>query len=115
MRLFFAPKSVAVIGASETAGSVGRTVLWNLVSSPFGGTVYPVNDKRASVLGIKAYPNLAAVPAQIDVAVIITPAPTIPFELDEVAEKVGLRSRRWTLATAAADLAGAGPRGWRRA
>jgi acetyltransferase len=44
--VFFRPKSVAVIGATETPGSVGRTLLWNLVTSPFGGTVYPVNPKR---------------------------------------------------------------------
>src|SRR4051812_5545469 len=48
----FAPKSVAVIGATENANSVGRTVLWNLLKSPFGGTVYPVNPKRSAVLGI---------------------------------------------------------------
>ncbi len=44
----FAPRSVAVIGATERQGSIGRAVLWSLVSSPFGGTVYPVSDKRAS-------------------------------------------------------------------
>ena len=43
---FFRPQSVAVIGATEKAGSVGRTVLWNLISSPFGGTVCPINPKR---------------------------------------------------------------------
>ena len=47
---FFEPRSVAVIGATEKAGSVGRTVLWNLISSPFGGTVYPVNPKRDTSL-----------------------------------------------------------------
>ncbi|MGQ9634999.1 MAG: bifunctional acetate--CoA ligase family protein/GNAT family N-acetyltransferase [Bryobacteraceae bacterium] len=76
--VFFSPENVAVVGATETPGSVGRTILWNLISSPFGGTVYPVNLKRPSVLGIKAYPSVSAVPAQVDLAVIITPAPTIP-------------------------------------
>ena len=52
--VFFKPQSVAVIGATETPHSVGRTTLWNLISSPFGGTVYPVNPKRASVLGMRA-------------------------------------------------------------
>ncbi len=75
---FFQPKAVAVIGASEEPGSVGRTILWNLVSNPFGGMVFPVNPKRASVLGIKAYPNIAAVPEQVDLAVIATPARTVP-------------------------------------
>jgi acetyltransferase len=57
---------------------VGRTILWNLISSPFGGTVFPVNPKRPSVLGIKAYPDIATVPEKVDLAVIVTPAPTVP-------------------------------------
>jgi acetyltransferase len=74
----FAPKSVAVVGATETPGSVGRTIVWNLISSSFGGTIYPVNLKRPSVLGIKAYPDLASVPEAVDLVVIVTPAPTVP-------------------------------------
>jgi acetyltransferase len=74
----FKPQSVAVIGASDRAGSVGRAVLWSLVSSPFGGTVYPVSDKRASVLGIKAYPNIEQIPETVDLAVIVTPADSVP-------------------------------------
>src|SRR5438128_710310 len=75
---FFTPSSVAVIGATETPGSVGRTVLWNLISNPFGGTIFPVNPKRPSVLGIKAYPDVKSVPAPVDLAVIVTPAPAVP-------------------------------------
>ncbi len=74
----FQPKSVAVIGASERAQSVGRTILWNLIGNPFGGTVYPVNPNRHSILGIRAYPTIASVPEPIDLAVIATPAPTVP-------------------------------------
>jgi acetyltransferase len=80
---FFEPQSVAVIGATEKVGSVGRTILWNLISSPFGGTVFPVSLKRTSVLGIRAYPNLAAVPEPIDLAVVVTPAPTVPGVIGE--------------------------------
>jgi acetyltransferase len=76
--VFFSPKTVAVIGATENPGSVGRTVLWNLVTSPFGGTVYPVNPKRPSVLGVKAYKSIAEVPEQVDLVVIVTPPPSIP-------------------------------------
>ena len=89
--VFFRPESVAVIGATETPGSVGRTLLWNLMTSPFGGTVYPVNPRRASVLGIKAYPNIKAVPEQVDLAVVVTPAPTIPGIIRECGE-AGVRA-----------------------
>jgi acetyltransferase len=85
--VFFRPKSVAVVGATEHAGTVGRTLLWNLISSAFGGTVYPVNPKRPSVLGIKAYPRLSAIPEAVDLAVIATPAPSVP---DLIAECVSL-------------------------
>ncbi len=79
----FAPRNVAVIGATETEGSVGRTLLWNLISHPFGGTVFPVNPKRSSVLGIHAYPRIADVPAQVDLAVVVTPALTVPGVIEE--------------------------------
>ncbi|TYQ25898.1 bifunctional acetate--CoA ligase family protein/GNAT family N-acetyltransferase [Pseudanabaena sp. UWO311] len=74
----FHPRSVAVIGASEREGSVGRTLLWNLIRSPFGGTVFPVNPQRHSVLGIKSYPDIASVPEVVDLVVIATPAATVP-------------------------------------
>lgn len=82
----FAPSSVAVIGASEEAGSVGRTLLWNLISNPFGGTIYPVNPSRKSALGVRAYDTVADVPEQVDLAVIATPARTVPGIMRECAE-----------------------------
>ena len=75
---FFHPRTVAVIGATENPSSVGRTVLQNLVQSPFGGTVFPVNPKRPSILGIKAYPSIADVPDKVELAVIVTPAGSVP-------------------------------------
>jgi acetyltransferase len=74
----FSPRSVAVIGATDREGSVGRAVLWSLLSSPFGGTVYPVSEKRSNVLGIKAYPTVQDVPETVDLAVIATPAASVP-------------------------------------
>jgi acetyltransferase len=79
----FSPKNVAVIGATENPGTVGRTILWNLISNPFGGAVLPVNPKRPSVLGIKAYPNISQVPEKVDLAVVVTPASTIPGIIQE--------------------------------
>src|SRR5919202_491681 len=87
----FRPETVAVIGATERVGSVGRTLIRNLISCPFGGTVFPVNPKRSNVLGIKAYPSIAEVPERVDLAVIAVPAPAVP---DIIAERVdaGVRS-----------------------
>lgn len=74
----FAPRTVALIGATEKPGSVGRTILENLVRTPFGGTIFPVNPKRPNVLGIKAYPSIKDLPDRIELAVIVTPATTVP-------------------------------------
>ena len=85
--VFFSPKTVAVIGATENPGTVGRTVLWNLVSNPFGGTVFPINPKRPSVLGVKAYKHIAEVPEPVDLAVIVTPAATVPGIIHDCVEE----------------------------
>jgi len=79
----FSPHTVAVIGASERQGSIGRAVLWSLVSSPFGGTVYPVSEKRSSVLGVKAYRKIEDIPEIVDLAVVATPADTVPSVIGE--------------------------------
>ena len=87
----FTPHSVAVIGASERPGSVGRAVLWSLLSSPFGGTVYPVSDKRTSVLGIAAYARIQDIPERVDLAVIVTPAAGVPGVVNECVD-AGVRA-----------------------
>src|SRR5580700_9154061 len=84
--VFFSPKTVAVIGATENPGTVGRTLLWNLVTHPFGGTVYPVNPKRSNVLGIKAYKSVSDIPEEVDLAVVVTPPPSIPGIIRECGE-----------------------------
>jgi acetyltransferase len=77
----FRPRSVAVIGASATPGRIGNTLMRNLLGNPFGGTVYPVNPKQHSVQGVLAYPNMQAVPEAVDLAVIATPAATVPEQV----------------------------------
>lgn len=83
---FFKPGNVAMIGATENPGSVGRTTMWNLMSTPFGGAIFPVNPKRQSVLGIKAYPTVKDIPAEVSLAVITTPAKFIPGIIKECGE-----------------------------
>jgi acetyltransferase len=83
----FKPNNVAVIGATEKEGSVGRTIIKNLITNPFGGTIFPVNPKRPNVLGIQAYPTIKAIPYDVDLAVVVTPAPTVPAVIQECIEK----------------------------
>jgi acetyltransferase len=84
--VIFKPKGVAVIGATEKEGSVGRTIVWNLMRNSFGGAIFPVNPKRRSILGIKAYPTVSDIPDEVDLAVIVTPAPTVPDIIGECVE-----------------------------
>src|SRR6516165_542875 len=86
LEAMLAPKTVAVIGATETAASVGRTLMENLASGGFPGEVYPINPKRDNVLGTKAYPKIGAVPEKVDLAVIVTPAHTVPGLVRECAQ-----------------------------
>jgi len=79
----FDPQSIAVLGASETPNSVGAMVFANLVSDGFEGTIVPVNPNRKKVLGRKCYASVADYEGAIDLAVIATPARTIPGIIDQ--------------------------------
>ena len=83
LRAMFNPQAIALIGATEAPDSVGRTLMKNLLSS--GRPLYPINLKRNSVLGVKAFPNIADVPAAVDLAIIATPAITVPDVIGECA------------------------------
>ena len=88
--MIFEPRSVAVIGATDKPGTVGRTILWNLLSNPFGATIYPINPKRSNVLGVKSYAGLNDLPEPVDLAVIVTPASTVPGIIAECVQ-VGVK------------------------
>ena len=79
----FAPESVAVIGATERPGSVGRALLENLKS--YRAPVYPVNRKRHRVLGVPAFPEVGAIPDHVELAIVATPAATVPDVVEECA------------------------------
>jgi len=79
----FNPKSVAVIGASDEEGSVGYRLLRNLIGVSYRGVVYPVNPRKTSVQGIQAYPSVEELPRQVDLAVIATPARTVPDVVEQ--------------------------------
>jgi acetyltransferase len=84
---FFRPASVAVVGASAAPGSVGNILMHNLLQNPFGGVVYPVNPKRKAVHGVYCYPSLLEVPEAVDLAVIATPASTVPEAVEQCVER----------------------------
>ncbi|HEU4415964.1 MAG TPA: bifunctional acetate--CoA ligase family protein/GNAT family N-acetyltransferase [Candidatus Angelobacter sp.] len=79
----FHPRTVAVIGATEKPASVGRTVLRNLLDQPSGATIFPINPHRPNVLGIRCYPSIASIGEPVDLAIVVTPAATVPEVLQE--------------------------------
>jgi len=91
LETLFAPKSVAVIGATERHGTVGRTVLWNLIESRFRSKVYAVNPTHSEVLGLKAYKGVGDIPENVDLAVVATPASTVPSVIGECVD-AGVKS-----------------------
>ena len=91
LQSFFAPQSVAVIGATDREATVGRTVLINLRNGKFPGKVFAVNPHRTEILGLPSYPKIAAIPEKIDLAVVVTPAATVPGVIRECVD-AGARS-----------------------
>ena len=78
LKYLLAPQSVAVVGGSDREGSVGATVMRNLLAGGFGGPIWPVNPRHAVVAGVRAYANAGELPATPDLAVICTPAVAVP-------------------------------------
>jgi acetyltransferase len=83
----FAPRSIAVIGASDKPNSVGAALMTNLLQAGFGGPVLPVNPKASAVHGIKAYGDIASLPHAPDLAVIATPPDTVPPLIAELGRR----------------------------
>jgi len=103
LRHVLAPGSVAVIGASRRPGSVGRAILHNIVTGGFSGPVYAVNPAVTELDGVPCVPSAAALPAEVDLAVIATPAAAVVG----IAEECGQRGVK-ALVVLAAGLSGAG-------
>ncbi|MEO0077536.1 MAG: acetate--CoA ligase family protein [candidate division WOR-3 bacterium] len=86
----FKPRSVAVVGASNREGSVGRALFANILFGGYTGVVFPVNMKQRSVLGVKAYETVRDIPDEVDLAILIVPAVSVPAALAECGQK-GIR------------------------
>ncbi len=79
----FKPRSVAILGANDTVGSVGHAVATNFAHGEFEGKFYFVNNRHSEVLGQKAYPDVASIPEPVDLAIIATPASTVCELVDQ--------------------------------
>jgi acetyltransferase len=87
----FLPDCVALIGATERSGTVGRTILENLLHPSFRGKVFAVNSRHPEICGRKAYPSISDVPDKIELAIVATPAPTVPGIVGECVD-AGVKS-----------------------
>ncbi|MFC4933052.1 bifunctional acetate--CoA ligase family protein/GNAT family N-acetyltransferase [Massilia sp. GCM10023247] len=109
---FFTPDAVALVGASARAGSVGATVLANLVSGGFGGEIWPVNPKYGELLGLQVFPDVSRLPRAPALAVVCTPAATVP---GIVAQLGALGCRAVVVLSAGLDAPGPGGAALRQA
>jgi acetyltransferase len=91
LRMLFWPRSIAVVGASNREGTVGRELFANVLMNGYTGVVYPVHLTAKSILGVKAYPSVLHVPDEVDLAVIIVPAVAVPAAMEECGQK-GVKS-----------------------
>jgi len=83
--IFFSPRSIAIIGASEKPG-VGKTIFYN-ISKHFKGKIYPVSPSNPTVGGLTAYKNVLDIPDSIDLAVVAAPSKFTPSVMEEVGKK----------------------------
>ena len=81
------PRSIAVIGASRRNLTIGNKLFRNLLQHEFTGVVYPVNPKAKVVAAVQTYPSVLDIPGELDLAIIITPADTVPQLMDECGQK----------------------------
>ena len=87
LNTFFSPKSIAIIGASRSSGKVGGIILKNIVDSGYKSEIFPVNPNTKKIGKLKCFKSVLDLPAIPDLAIIVTPAETIPKILDEIGEK----------------------------
>jgi len=87
VKVFFEPKSVAVVGASRAPGKIGNTILKNLLTLKYQGQVFPINPNASEISGLKTYPSVAEIPHPVDLAVIAIPAPLVLDVVRDCARK----------------------------
>ena len=86
MKTFFHPDSIAVIGASDRRGSLGRQMITNLLYG-YERAIYPVNANYEEIEGIPCFPSVEKIPGPVDLAIVIVPAPAVPEALEACGRK----------------------------
>lgn len=106
LRPLFAPRSIAIIGASRTRGKWGHDMVQRPIQSSFRGSIYPINPKGGEIEGLRAYPSVLDVDESVDLAVITIPAPLVPGAVRDCARK-GIKA----IVLITAGFAETGPKG----
>jgi len=83
----FSPSAIAVIGASANPAKPGFLCMSSLVEAGFKGKIYPVNPGASEIFGLKAYPSVRAIPAEVDLAVVVIPAELTISAIEECISK----------------------------
>jgi len=84
---FFKPKSVAVVGATPTAGKIGNIIIENLFSDGYKGKIFFVNPNYKDILGMPCYPSVADCPGNVDMAIVVVPAAHVPNVMEQIGQK----------------------------
>lgn len=87
LRDFFYPRSIAILGATDSPGKLGYNVMWNLISHRFEGKLYPINPRKKTLMGLPAYPSILDIEEPVDVAIIIVPAKAVPKAIEDCCAK----------------------------
>jgi len=110
LHTIFNPRSIAVIGASDKVGKWGYRLVERPLNTGFRGAIYPINPNKKEILGLTNYPSVQAIPGDVDLAVITTPAATVPGVLQECAA-AGFREKGENGREFQEEVAGRGPGG----
>jgi acetyl coenzyme A synthetase (ADP forming)-like protein len=91
LKFLFEPESIAIIGASNTPGKWGYSMVTRPIQSGYRGRIFPVNPKEKEIFGLKSYPNIREITESVDLAIITVPAPLVPQTMKDCVKK-GVKS-----------------------
>jgi acetyltransferase len=87
LKYLFEPRSVAIVGASKDEWKSGGMFINSMLKDSYAGTIYPINRKESEIMGLKCFPDVSAIPGEVDLAVLAIPARSIPEAMQDCARK----------------------------